>query len=57
MELAGLVAVVTGAGTGIRRAIALRLSRRGAAVGLVGRTRATSSVAGGARRPASPARM
>lgn len=35
------VAVVTGAGTGIGRAIALELSRRGLAVALVGRTEAT----------------
>ena len=40
-QLSGRTAVVTGGGTGIGRAIALRLSERGAAVALVGRTGAT----------------
>ena len=49
-DLASRVAVITGAGTGIGRAIALRLSASGAAVALLGRTRATlEAVAGEAK--------
>ncbi len=40
-DLAGCAAVVTGGGTGIGRAIALRLSQLGAAVAVVGRTRSS----------------
>jgi NAD(P)-dependent dehydrogenase (short-subunit alcohol dehydrogenase family) len=50
MDLGGRTAIVTGAGTGIGRAIALGLSSAGAAVGLVGRTRTTrEAVAGEAK--------
>ena len=43
VDLTGRVAVVTGAGSGIGRSIALRLSERGAKVGLIGRTETSLS--------------
>src|SRR4051794_25490295 len=41
MEFAGKVAVITGAGSGVGRATALELARRGMTVGLIGRTEST----------------
>src|SRR4051794_37022016 len=41
MDLSGKVSVITGAGSGVGRATALELARRGMSVGLVGRTAST----------------
>ncbi len=50
VDLTGRVAVVTGAGSGIGRSIALRLAECGAKVGLIGRTESSlSAVAGEAK--------